>query len=463
MAPRCQAQGFTNLHNFTYGNDGAAPYGGLVLSGATLYGTASTAGSENAGFFAGGGEVFKVGADGSGFTPLHGFTTPFFNTNTDGASPKGTLLLGGGTLYGTTSSGSTNGSGVVFSVSTNGSSFANVYTFTATSGSAETNIDGANPMAGLILSNGIFYGTAVNGGKFGNGTVFSMNTNGGNFSTLHHFTGGDDGAAPEGELLLSGKMLYGTASAGGSAGWGTVFAVSTNGNSLATLYNFTNGDDGSAPVSGLTLLGATLYGTASSGGIGGNGGTVFCVNTNGSNFRVLHEFSGSADGRDGFAPAAGLLLANNVLYGTTSAGGAAGNGTVFAISADGSSYQTVYSFSALDDNYDNSDGAMPMAGLVQGGNFIYGTASSGGNPGNGSGGEGTVFGLLAPPLLAVAMSGPDLTLTWPATYTGFSLQTSTNLAASNWGAVAATPTVSNGLESVTVTNSGVFRFYRLKD
>src|SRR5688572_11883011 len=89
--------------------------------------------------------------------------------------------------------------------------FTVIHTFTAASGDHSTNSDGANPSAGLILSDNILYGTAAYGGSFGWGTVFAVQTNGTGFTTAYHFTGGSDGANPYAELLMSGNTLYGTA------------------------------------------------------------------------------------------------------------------------------------------------------------------------------------------------------------------------------------------------------------
>src|SRR5258706_166095 len=96
------------------------------------------------------------------------------------------------------------------------------------------------------------------------------------FTNLHSFNG-SDGADPGGELILSGKTLYGIALSGGSSGNGTVFAVNTNGTGFTNLYSFTasspnssgvnTNSDGIAP-SGLILSGNTLYGTAGGGSSG---------------------------------------------------------------------------------------------------------------------------------------------------------------------------------------------------
>src|SRR5438552_18727988 len=86
--------------------------------------------------------------------------------------------------------------------------FTNLYSFQATSGPADTNTDGANPEAGLVLSGNTLYGTAYSGGSLGVGTVFKVNTDGTGFTNLHSFTEATyplytngDGAYPEGGLV----------------------------------------------------------------------------------------------------------------------------------------------------------------------------------------------------------------------------------------------------------------------
>jgi len=141
--------------------------------------------------------------------------------------------------------------------------------------------DGAAPVAGLILCGNTLYGTASYGGSSGYGTVFAVNTNGMCFTNLHSFTGGNDGAYPVGGLVLSGNTLYGTAENAGSSGVGTVFDVQTDGTAFTILYSFTNGSDGAISDGRLILSGNTLYGTAEYGGSSGDG-TVFAVNTDGN-------------------------------------------------------------------------------------------------------------------------------------------------------------------------------------
>jgi uncharacterized repeat protein (TIGR03803 family) len=390
--------GFTTLYSFTGGSDGASPYAALVLSGNTLYGTTVGPNYETG---LGGGTVFKVTTNGTGFATLHTFIgTPMYpETNTDGQSPL-SLLLSGNTLYGTTSGGGMQ-FGTVFAVNTNGAGFKSLYVFTGSN-------EGNAPLGGLILSGNTLYGTSAGNDDLGlgysagdlntNGSVFTLNTNGTDFTVVHSFTAtsgssftNSDGANPSAGLILSDDTLYGTTPSGGGSGNGTVFAVKTNGTGFTTLYSFTATNDNgwivvgamvgpNVPYAGLVLSGRTLYGAAGYGGIWSNG-TIFALSTNGTGFATLHDFAGQSLNSDGANPSARLILSGSTLYGTARQGGISGGGTVFAVNTNGTAFATLYAFT------NGSDGANPFAGLILSGNTLYGTAASGG----GSSAGGTVF------------------------------------------------------------------------
>jgi uncharacterized repeat protein (TIGR03803 family) len=346
--------GFTVLHNFTGGADGGFPTAGLILSGNMLYGTTVNGGNSDQG------TVFALTTNSTGntLTVLHHFTArnQFPYTNSDGGNPYAALTLSGNTLYGTTSGGGTGNGGTVFALNISNTNFTVLHHFTTATFDPNfilTNSDGANPFAGLVLSSGTLFGTASRGGPAGSGTVFGVNTNGTNFTVLHDFSAVDplyqtnsDGISPLAGLVLSDGTLYGTAMQGGNANSGTVFSVNTNGANFTNLYNFTGGSDGFKPVGELVLSTDTLFGTTRAGGNATTGnGTVFALKTDGKGFTVVHTFTaGNYDtnlppigfnltNSDGAVPQAGLVLSGNALYGTTSAGGDGGNGTVFSLSA----------------------------------------------------------------------------------------------------------------------------------
>jgi len=264
------------------------------------------------------------------FTTLHNFTG-----GNDGANPGGGgagVILSGNTLYGTAGGGGKSGSGTVFGVSTNGTGFTNLYSFTSVTRSNTTNSDGAFPNAGLILSGSTLYGTTIFGGTNSLGTVFAVNTNGTGFTNLHNFSSASAGEAPLAGLTLSGNSLYGAAQAG------TVFAINTNGTGFT---NLTSGNGlVSDPTYALTLSGNTLYGTTMTGGFQNQGyGSVFAINTNGTGFTNLYSFGGGYTGPgDGAYPNGGIIISGNTLYGTTMIGGNGFNGTVFALNTDGTGF-----------------------------------------------------------------------------------------------------------------------------
>ena len=254
------------------------------------------------------------------------------------------------------------------------------------------NGDGAAPLAALITSGNTLYGTAEGGGTAGLGTVFAIQPRDG-LRVLHNFTGQattHDGSGPQARLILTGNTLYGTTAGGGDWGKGTVFKVNTDGTDFKTLHSFTappiipgtNGD-GAVPLNGLVLSSNTLYGTTYAGGSWGNG-TLFAVNIDGSGFTTLHNFiRESSSGNSG----GDLLLWGNILYGTMPNGGLWTNGTIFAMNTDGTGFTNLYVFTQLNQNT-NSDGAYPDAALISYSGTLYGTTAGGG-----SGGSGTVFAL----------------------------------------------------------------------
>jgi uncharacterized repeat protein (TIGR03803 family) len=190
---------------------------------------------------------------------------------------------------------------------------------------------GWNPEAGLAVSGSVIYGTTYEGGSSNLGTVFKVNTDGTAYTVLKNFML-SEGYGLNANLTLSGSVLYGVTYYGGSSNLGTVFKVNTDGTDYTVLKHFA-GTDGEKPLGGLVLSGGVLYGTTVSGGssfdwtLVSDSGTVFKLNTDGTGFTVLKNFSGS----DGDEPDASLILSGSVLYGTTGNGGSLDEGTLFKL------------------------------------------------------------------------------------------------------------------------------------
>ena len=309
------------------------------------------------------GTVFSVSPSGTGFTVLHSFTG-----KRDGSGSTAGLSNVGGTLYGTTVDGGTTGNGTVFSITQSGT-FTTLYSFKG--GKA----DGASPMAALKNLNGTLYGTTASGGDTGGctncGTVFSIST-GGKEKALYFFgSKTDDGIRPQSPLVSIGSKLYGATASGGTGGVtgdGTIFSVTTAGKE-AILYRLKDKADGNCSFNCyLTPLGGTLYGTAYDGGKN-RLGSVFSVTTGGS-FKTL--FSASPSGPAGGNPDAALTNDGGTLYGTMSAGPIGKDGTVFSI-VPGSALHVVYAFSGGD------DGGRPQSKPKVVDGVLYGTTAKGGS------------------------------------------------------------------------------------
>lgn len=295
-----------------------------------------------------------------------------------------TLVQGrDGKLNGTASQGGTSRIGTVFGTTTGG---------TLTTLQMFRGGDGSEPNAGLVVSlDGPLYGTTLVGGTStkcpgGCGAVFKV-TPGGKLTTLYSFTDGTDGANPFAALVQgTDGNFYGTTQMGGDLsscsllGCGTVFKITPSG-TLTTLHIF-EGSDGSFPVRGLIqATDGNFYGTTTEGGTTQNFiclygcGTIFKIAPAGV-LTTVHNF----EVKDGAGPEYSLIQATDGnFYGTTDVGGdvacdppTLGCGTVFKMTPEGK-LTTLHIFEL-------TDGAYPLAGLVQGtdGNF-YGTTGAGGS------------------------------------------------------------------------------------
>jgi uncharacterized repeat protein (TIGR03803 family) len=261
--------------------------------------------------------------------------------------------------------------------------------------------DGNYPSANLVFDvSGNLYGTTLQGGAFGYGTVFKLTPNASRWTetAIYSFCrlqGCEDGSSPYSTLVVDAAgNLYGTALNGGIYGGattgGVVFELTPqlDGTWAETvLHSFGNGADGIHPQAGLVFDKAgNLYGTTTGGGAASASctegcGTVFELSP-GSNAqwteKVLYSFCSQGGCVDGDDPEGGVILdATGNLFGTTVYGGTPNrDGTVFELSpgANGQWVDTVlYTFQG-----GSVDGANPNAGVAQDnlGN-LYGTTQYG--------------------------------------------------------------------------------------
>src|SRR5579872_4801320 len=296
------------------------------------------------------------------------FTNLVAFDGSNGANPDASLIQGtDGYLYGTTSDGGTStgctafiaGCGTVFKVSPGGV-LTTIYNFCTQANCA----DGIGPEAGLTLgTDGNLYGTTDDGGDItcdgpsGCGTVFRLSPQG-QLTTLHTFEGyPTDGAHPAAPLALGADgNFYGTTQTGGDSGLscypygcGTVYRISPSG-VLTILHSFCpqlNCEDGVQPGAGLVQgSDGIFYGTTLNGGTKGMG-TVFKITPRGKE-SVLYNFCSGANCIDGAYPEGGLVQGTDEnFYGTTTAGGPAGYGTVFEITPGGM-HTTLHNFDPTD-------------------------------------------------------------------------------------------------------------------
>ncbi len=397
--------------------EGAQPRGGLVAVNGVLWGASSGGGLQGAG------TLYSLTTDGALIDIAN--TLP---AEIGPGHPHGALTPGPGRVfYGVSQIGGSSGTGTVFKREANGSLVV-LRNFAALAQHTGLNTGGALPCEALLLSGSTLYGATELGGANGQGVLFSVNVDGSAFTVLKEFgalspaTGKNaDGAKPRGGLLLSGGKLYGVATAGGAGGAGVVFSVGPTGAAYTVLHNFSALDadtaaniGGAFPSAGLALVGDRLHGVTLAGGAGGQG-TVFALDTDGSDFATLRDFPAldplTAGNADGAAPVARLTASGNLLYGTTSAGGVGGAGTVFALDVSDSVLRTLHSFSAPDSNGLNARGAFPVAEVLRLGDTLYGTTVAGG-----PGGTGVVFAIPLPITIEIAAragagSSPDLVVT----------------------------------------------------
>ena len=388
LAPQARAQAFNVIYNFPGDRDGAYPFTGLTIDSAdNIYGTAFSAGAHNSGtVFSlnndGGGWIlqplysFSGGENGAG-------PSARLVIGPDGVLYGTTAAGGGGScIY----SNGYRGCGTVYSLRPPARAPATViYDWASTVLYRFSGDDGSYPQGELTFDQaGNIYGATINGGSVGWGLIYSLTPANGGWTqnVLYQAHGNGDGAYAWGGVVFdqSGN-LYGVFSQNGPEGYGAVYKLAPSGSGWteSTVHAFTfSGNDGASPQGGLILNSAgDLLGTTVHSPTGG--GTVFELTPSGGgwSYDFLYGLSGGID----IGPYDKLFMdASGNLYGTTFADGRYGYGSVFKLtrSSGGWTYTSLHDFTG------GSDGANPTCRMAMDSTGkLYGTASGGGAHGKG--------------------------------------------------------------------------------
>ncbi|MGD0416243.1 MAG: choice-of-anchor tandem repeat GloVer-containing protein [Terriglobales bacterium] len=338
--------------------------------------------------------LFSVGSGLAGTeTVLYSFTG-----GTDGAQPylAGVIFDSAGNLYGVTQYGGAYNQGTVFKLTPSpGGTWTETVLYSFTGGA-----DGANPQGGLATDGaGDFYGTTYAGGEDNDqcGTLFEINS-GLQFSVLHTFD--DmwkwdgyllDACAPQADVKYSGGNIWGTTEYGGGVSeHGAAFALFSDG-----IYRIwaLQGSNGAFPFGGLVTFGENnwAYGTSSY-AARRDGGNVF-ETVYDAEVRIVHPFKCS--GKYGCSPAGDLATQVNengvwVMYGANMGGGSSNQGTIYQLTQKPDTYWPYDEWTvSLLHSFSGSEGTYPYGGVVLGPTgAIYGTTYQGGTENS-----GTVFQL----------------------------------------------------------------------
>ncbi len=342
--------------------------GSLLLYGdGSLYGTSSQGGYYDQG------TIFRISREGVVTVPVH-FTGSFGAAK--GTGPRGALVSdGNGFLWGTTAGGGVNSSGTVFKYNVAARQITTVAEFTGNSP-----VKGALPVCGLTNDgNGNFWGTTVNGGAGGNGTVFRVNIATGAFTNVAEFSypgtsGTIRGRTPYAGLVNDGKgFLWGALYGGGTADKGTLFKIEAATGAFTTVIDFTGTSGaakGSQPQSCPVSDGSDyLWGTTYTGGASDRG-TVYKIHRDTGILTTIREFGDAANGQHPYSTL--TPAGNDYFWGTASVGGSTGGGLVYKLEKTTGALTKMAEFNA-------ATGFTPAAAPVSDGRGSYwGTTSLGG-------------------------------------------------------------------------------------
>lgn len=405
---------FTSLYTMNGGaGDGYIPDGNLVFDGTWLYGT------NNNDFFGGYGTIFKIKPDGTGFTKIHQF-----NGTGDERQPRGLILIGS-TLYGIAKAfGSF---GIIYKINTDGTGYSILLQFDGAN-------NGKSPVYKLIYYGSQLYGATFFGGVNDSGVIFKINLDGTGYTKLHESVNWLTEGVNYGDIEMIGGTIYGIAIYGGACSCGnggTLFKINSDGTGYQTLVDFNNSTPSVGVYGGsVTVVDNKLYGSTNQ-GLTNNLGSIFSVNTDGTNLNRLLIKGGSnptIDYLTGYNNNGTYVLIGN------SIGGTYGQGTFFWMNTDGSNYNVM-------NQTHTANGGFFSGAMLNYNNVIYGNLSNGGNV------VGEVYKFILP-------TTPNLTISQASSISYNTANLNANISDDGYGSItsrgfvwstSANPTISNYL------------------
>ena len=320
---------YTKRIDFRYGENGSGPYSTLIkASDGYVYGTTIEAGE----LF--GGTIFRIDPETRIFESIHDFDY----LNTGGGTFNGLIQASNGLLYGTATSGGSNFAGVLYVFDPVSFSFIVLHHFEEVS-------TGKYPKGQLLqASNGKLYGVTNRGGANSDGVLFEYDMDNSTFTKLFDFDENVSGRHPLGLMQAANGMIYGQTEAGGSFNDGILFQFDPGTYAFEVKVHFDGTNKGIAPLGvPLEYEDNQLYGTAISGGTNSMG-VLYHYNALTETFTKLLNFDGN---NTGSYPQSTLMRASDdMIYGTTSAGGQYDFGVMFSYDPVTDNYSTLHEYTS---------------------------------------------------------------------------------------------------------------------
>ncbi len=336
----------TELVSFNY-SLGSSPHGRLIrATNGLFYGLTNTGGAVFNGI--GRGILFS-------FDPVTDqFTRCADLSYTLGGNPLGSPVEVNGRIYALCSSGGAGDGGTIVEYDPMANTLVKRRDLSTAVGSL--------PEKGLFkASNGRLYGTTTVGGSNGAGTLFEFDPVSNALVILHAFNASDGTMTMADVMQASNGLLYGTSSAGGSNGLGTLWSYDLNTAVFDKLFDF-NTNDGSGPAGQLLeALPGKLFGTFQADGSGDTGG-IFRWNIDAGTYAQEYAFNIAPNTTEGNASRSSLVAGSNgLLYGTALQGGDLDLGLIFAFDPVTHLATTVMEMSGLATGQYPFDGLAPEA------------------------------------------------------------------------------------------------------